>query len=112
VVKELALSAVMLAQAVTMPYDGVWQIGEQCDIRNTNELLTINDNRAIGVGFVCYYDNVKQKPDGSYLVISRCYEGTSPARMISYTMRADNQNMWIYTNETGELHSKLTRCKE
>ena len=111
-VKELALSSVILAQAIAEPYDGYWMIGDRCEFKNTGELLVISEGRAIGTGFACYYDSVKQKVDGSYLVISRCYEGTSPAKMISYTMRVDDHNMWIYTNETGELHSKLTRCKE
>lgn len=109
-VKDFALGSILLAQAVTMPYDGVWQLGDKCDISNTNELLTINEGRAIGNGFACYYDSVKPKAEDAYIVISRCYEGTSPAKFISYTMRVGPNNIWIYNNENGILHSKLTRC--
>ena len=109
-IKDMAFGAVMLAQSIAMPYDGVWQLGDKCDVTNTNEMLTINEGRAIGNGFVCYYDSVRPKSDDSYIIISRCYEGTSPAKFISYTMRVSPNTIWIFNNENGILHSKLSRC--
>jgi len=80
-------------------------------LSKTNEMLTISEGRTIGNGFVCYYDSVRQRQDGSYVVISRCYEGTNPAKHISYIMRADNFNIYIYNTENGQLHSKLSKCE-
>jgi len=109
-VKDLASGVVLLAQAITMPYDGVWQLGDKCDITKTDDMLTISEGRVIGTGFACFYDSIKQRAENIYVVISRCYEGTNPAKYMSYSMKVDPNNIWIYNSETGKLHSTLARC--
>ena len=100
----------MLAQASIPAYEGLWYLGPKCDPLDTINTISIKEGVISGPGFACYMDSVKVRGPNAWNVIQRCYEGTQPAKVITFILEVVGPTLTIYDFETGKRHSQLTYC--
>lgn len=108
--KEAVTGAVMLAQASIPAYEGVWYLGPKCDPMDTFNSISIKEGVIAGPGFACYMDNIKVRGPNAWNVIQRCYEGTQPAKVITFILEVVGPTLTIYDGENGRQHSRLSAC--